>query len=434
MSAIRIPIADGINLNVIETDKFKTNYISVNFLVPLRRETAAYNALLPKVLRRGTVSWPDMSDISRRLEYLYATNLSTRLYKRGETQVFGFGAYVLDNSFALDGTDILGGVLDLIGELIFRPVLENGCFREDYVTGEKSNLIDDIRAQINNKTSYAVIRCHQEMCRNEAFGISECGTPEEVEAITPASLYRHYKEMLSCADVEIYYVGHDNTELLKSKLRQLFAAVKHTPHPPLSCRVIRRAEEVREVVEDEQVRQGKLSLGFRTGTVLSDGDYHRFSLFCEIFSGSPTSKLFMNVREKLSLCYYCRAVPEAQKGIMVVTSGIEVSNRGKAQEEILRQLDAMRHGEITDGELEDAKRSLVNSYREINDTPTALEAWYMGRLLAGLNNTPEENAALVKQTTKEEIVAVASGITLDTVYFMRGTLTGDQEEGEDGDE
>ena len=434
MSAIRIPIADGINLNVIETDKFKTNYISVNFLVPLSRQTAAFNALLPKVLRRGTESWPDMSDISRRLEYLYATNLSTRLYKRGETQVFGFGAYVLDNSYALDGTDILGGVLSLIGELIFKPALEGGCFREDYVASEKSNLIDDIRAQMNNKTSYAVIRCQQEMCREEAFGISECGTVEEVEAITAASLWQHYQKMLTYADVEIYYVGHDNTERLVGMLRELFASVSHTAHAPLECRVIRRAGQVREVVEDEQVKQGKLSLGFRTGTVLSDGDYHRFSLFCEIFSGSPTSKLFMNVREKLSLCYYCRAVPEAQKGIMVVTSGIEVSNREKAQAEILRQLDAMCRGEITDEEIEDAKRSLVNSYREINDTPTALEAWYMGRLLAGLNNTPEENAELVKKTTKEEIVKTASAVTLDTVYFMRGTLTGEDQEGEDGDE
>jgi len=427
MAAIKLRISDGVNLSVIETDKFKTNYISVNFLVKLDKATAAYNALLPKVLKRGTVNYPDMAAINRQLEYLYATNLSTRLYKRGETQIFGFGAYVLDNSFALGGEDILGGVLDMFGEIIFSPLVKDGAFDAEYVESEKRNLIDDINAQINNKTSYAVRRCQEEMCRDEVFGISELGTVEDIKAITAQSLYEHYLKVLNTAEIEVYFVGRKPADL-DERLKKMFAQVSHIAGTPLSTEVIRTAAEVRDITEEEQVKQGKLSLGFRTGKVLSDGDYHKFSLFCELYGGSPTSKLFMNVREKLSLCYYCRTIPEAQKGIMIVASGIENEKRDTAQAEILAQLENVKNGDITDEELDSAKRSIINGYREIYDTPSALESWYMGRALAGIGGTPEEAAELIKNTTKEEIMEVAKGMTLDTVYFMRGTLDGGEED------
>jgi len=432
MADIKLRISDGVNLSVIETDKFKTNYISFNFLTKLNEKDAAFNALLPKVLKRGTEAYPDMALLNRRLEYMYATNLNTRLYKRGETQIFGFAAYVLDNTFALDDTDILGGVLDVFEEIMIRPVTENGAFIEEYVESEKRNLIDDINAQINNKNSYAIRRCQEEMCRGEVFGISEYGTVEDVKAITAKSLYEHYRKVLDEAEVEVYYVGR-KPQGLDERIKRMFAQKKHDPAAPLSTEVIRTAAEIKNITEDEQVKQGKLSLGFRTGKVLSDGDYHKFSLFCELYGNSPTSKLFMNVREKLSLCYYCRAIPEAQKGIMIVASGIENDNFDKAKDEILLQLDNVRNCDITDEELESAKRSIINGYREIYDTPSSLEAWYMGRALAGISGSPEEAAEKIKSTTKEEIAEVANGITLDTVYFMRGALN-TEDGGEEDDE
>ncbi len=433
MSVTKLRIKDGVNLNIIETDKFKTNYISVNFMVKLDRETAAMNALLPRVLKRGTQSYPDMSTLSRRLEYLYATNISPKYFKRGEIQVFGLDAYVLDNSYALGGEDIMGGVLDMMDEIIFNPKLVDGLFDADYVESEKRNLIDDINAKINNKISYAISRCQEEMCRDELFSVPASGGVEDVEKITAASLYEHYKKILNCAQIEVYYVGCGN-DAIAPRLEKMFASVEHIDTASLETSVIREATDVREVVDDEPVKQGKLSLGFRTGKVLADGDYHKFSLFCEIFGNSPTSRLFVNVREKLSLCYYCRSIPEAQKGIMIVASGIENANRQKAQDEILLQLEAMKNGDFTDEDFESAKRSLNNGYREIYDTPTSLEAWYMGRGLAGLDTSPDDAAALIKAATREDVIEAAKSITLDTVYFMRGALDEVESDGGESDD
>jgi predicted Zn-dependent peptidase len=422
MAVIKRNIADGIKLNIIETDKFKTNYISVNLLAPLDKKTAAYIALIPSVLKRGTVNYPDLASLNRRFDMLYATNIETRCFKRGETHIFGFSANMLDNRFATDGTDILSETLSLIGEIMFSPALTDGCFNPSYVESEKKNLIDAIKAKINNKNSYAVWRCQEEMCRGEVFAVSEDGTVEDVEAITPQSLYDFYLDILNRAQIEIYFVGRCDYDQLEDKIRSVFGHIRHIAGFVPHTEVIRSAASVREVVEDQPVTQGKLSLGFRTGSVLSDGDYHKFIMFCEIYGGSPSSKLFMNVREKLSLCYYCHAIPDAHKGIMVVASGIEVDNKKTAQDEILLQLENMRDGKFTDDEFEAAKKAVINSYRGISDSAGGLVSWYIGRMLAGINTSPEEAIALIEEVTPADVCAAAKTVTLDTVYFMRGTL------------
>ncbi len=424
-------IADGIRLNIIETEKFKTNYISVNLLTPLDKKTAAYIALLPAVLKRGTVNYPDMAALNRRYDMLYSTDIGTRCLKRGETHIFGFSANMLDNRFASDGTDILSETLTLIAELMFSPALQDGCFNKDYVESEKKNLIDAIKAKINNKNSYAVWRCQEEMCRDEVFSVSEDGTVGDVEAITPQSLFDFYKEIFNRVKIEIYFVGKCDYDQLELKLKRIFEPVHHLSGFLPHTEVIRNAKAVREINEDQPVTQGKLSLGFRTSSVLSDGDYEKFIMFCEIYGGSPSSKLFMNVREKLSLCYYCHAIPEAHKGIMIVASGIEVDKKQTAQDEILLQLDHMRAGDFTDDETEAARKSLINSYRSISDSAGGLVSWYLGRMLAGIDTSPDETINLLQNVTSADISAAARAVTLDTVYFMRGTL---KEGGENEDD
>lgn len=429
MSVVKKKIADGVFLNFIETDKFKTNYLSVNFITNLNKETASLNSLIPMVLNRGTVKYPTMAEINAYLENLYATGIYSRVYKRGENQIIGFASYMLDNSYTIDDTDILAGTLDMLEQLIFYPRTENDVFVNSYVEGEKNNLIDQINAVINNKNRYAIWRCQEEMCKDEVFGIADTGTVTDVEKITPQSLYEQYQKVLNESQIEIYYVGQCDIDLLSSKIANTFTGIKHIDKP-LETVVIRKADKVKDITEDQPVTQGKLSLGFRTGSVLNDGDYHKFIMFNEIFGGSPTSKLFMNVREKLSLCYYCHSIAESLKGIMVVASGIEVANRDLAQSEILLQLDNIKNGIISDEEMTSARNSIINGYRTINDSSGSLEAWYMGRMLAGITSSPEEAIDFINTVTKDDIIAFANKITLDTVYFMRGTLTGGAEDDE----
>lgn len=425
-------ISDGIGLNIIETDKFKTNYLSVNIITPLSRETAAYGALLMQVLERGCKKYDTLAKISERLDNLYSANVYSRNYIRGEAQILGFAAEILDNEYAPDGTDILSGAVDMIGELLLDPLLDESgkAFTEAYVNSEKANLIDAIRAKINNKNSYAVFRCREEMCKGEAYGVSETGREEDVLPITPAALYDYYRDLLAHSKIEIYYVGKGGETLLRDRFSDLFKGISRGPALAVTTQVIRTVDSVKNVVEEQPVVQGKLCLGFRTGMTLRDGNFHVFSLFNELFGGSPTSKLFMNVREKLSLCYYCSSIPESHKGVMIVTAGIENANRALAEQEILAQLDNLRAGKISDEEMENARRSLENAYLEITDSAASVETWYFSRSLAGRCESPAEYAGKLASVTREEIVAAARGIALDTVYFMRGTAKTEEDESE----
>ncbi len=265
------------------------------------------------------------------------------------------------------------------------------------------------------------------MCKDEPFGICEYGDENSVNKITAGSLYDAYTDLLSNSMIEIFYIGSDLKDKLCSKIYAMFKTF-HRNYSGMTKSIVKRTvDEKKEIIEKSPVTQGKLSLGFRLQNVLGEPMHEVFSLLYEMYGNSPVSKLFMNVREKLSLCYYCRVIPEGLKGIMIVTSGIEVDNRQKAQEEILYQLECIKRGDFTDEELELAKKSLKNAYNELKDTPSSLEGWYLTRRLAGLSDDPMDVCDMIMKYTRDDIINFARMIELDTVYFLEGTLKGDED-------
>lgn len=412
-------IANAVKLSYIETDKFKTNYFSFNFVSNLSEKQNVYHSLLPLVLMRGCEKYPTQLDINKRLQYLYSGEILARNNKYGEYQIFGFKANILDNRFA-KGTDVTFETIDLICNLIFNPLIENGAFSEKYTRGEKNTLIDIIESERNNKTSYATKRLMEEMCKNEVFGISKLGNVSDVEKITPKTLYNAYKTIISTYPIEIYFVGNCDFEKLVAILKEYFDGIKREPIALNEASTIEASGLVNEVVDYESVKQGKLCLGFRTGYKVQDNKYHLVQLFNEIFGGSPTSKLFMNVREKLSLCYYCRSIVNQRNGIMTVSSGIEFKNKEIAQNAIIEQLNDIKNGKITLEEFESAKKSIRNGYLQIYDNAESTEAWSFYRGICHSDSTPIDECEKINSATIEDVQNVASKMTLDTVYFLNG--------------
>ena len=418
-------LSERVALNILETDKFKSNYLSVSFAVPFEKKNAAKNALLLKVLKRGTTSYPTMPALSKALEYLYSADIYTKTLCIGETQLLQFSLDILDNRFAQDGTDILAEGIRILGELIFSPYLENGLFSEAYFESEKENLLDDIDSEINNKAKYALQRAAEHMFASESYRIAFTGERDTVSKFTNTDILNQYKEILDTASIEIFFVGSADMDKLRADLRQML--LHYAPQRKLVCEteVVRTLHAHREIRETCIGKQGNLVMGFRTGTVLADGNYPRMALLSELYGGSATSMLFMNVREKMSLCYYCASMPEATKGVMFVRAGIENQNFEKARDAILAQLALLKNGDFSEEMLESAKLSLINAYREISDNPQSLQNWYVGRMLSGIVQSPGEAIEVVRAITKEEIIATAQKIVLDTVYFLEGTEGGE---------
>ncbi len=415
-----IELANGVTFKYIETDKFKTNYFSFNFISPLAKEKTAYNSLLPLVLMRGCGKYPTQADINKKLQYLYSGDVVARNDAFGEYQIIGLKANMLDNRFSMD-TDVTVETVDLICNMLFEPLLENGVFTEKYTKGEKINLIDIIESERNNKTKYSMNRLKEEMCKNEVFGISKLGNVEDVEKITPQSLYNAYNEMICTYPIEIYFVGKCDFEKLTSMLVSQFSTIERKPISINKAKTIEKATEVKQIVDIENVKQGKLCLGFRTGYRVEDNKYYLLQLFNEVFGGSPTSKLFMNVREKMSLCYYCRSIVNQRNGIMLVASGIEFDNKEIVENAIIEQLNAIKNGSITEEEFESARKSIRNGYLQVYDSAESMEAWTFFRGLCESNATPKDECDKIDTATIDDIKRVAEKMTLDTVYFLKGT-------------
>ncbi len=427
MLPIRKMIGDGVALNIIPTNKFKTNCINVRFLCPMAEETAALNALIPLVLKRGCMRLPTMADITKELQMLYGSELQSGIGKFGDMQYFSFTSFPLCDSYA-EGNNVSASVLSLISELINEPLTENGVLKPEYVESEKKTLSDRVRAAINNKASYAVRRCAEEMGKGDPSSISETGTVEQIEAITPEALTRHLDKVVRSAVIEIWCAGAFDQEALERDCVRLFVKEGRTPYKTADSKPITPASEVNTVTEDQPVKQGKLSLGFTTSLRPSPDTSPSFNLFLGVLSSSPTAKLFMNVREKLSLCYYCYALPDRAKGTVIISSGIEVENKEIAQNAILNELEAVKKGEITDEEFDSAKKMILSNAKSVCDDEMAMISWYFSQLGWDSLLTPEEYAERCASLTVSDVSAAASSLALHTVYFLNGTLKGESED------
>ena len=416
-------LAPGVILRAVQTKKFKTSMLSVTFLEPLTADHASLNALLPKVLRRGTQRHPDMESLSAALDDLYGGGIEPILRKKGEVQCIGFWGSFLDDAFVPQKTHILEEATALLGELVLAPAGGKEGFLPAYVESEKENLLQKIRSQVNDKLQYALSRLRTQMCQGEAYGLDKLGTEAQVQAITGEALYDRYREILETAPVCFYYCGSADADRVERAFRKAFAGLPNTQRHAVPKTKVQMEPEgpVRRFHDNLDVNQGKLILGFRTGGGFQDvSTVAKGLLFNAIFGGTTNSKLFLHVREKLSLCYFANSSLAQNKGLLQVYSGVEFSNFQKAAEEILAQLSACQKGEISPDELEAARRSVVGSLRTTLDAQGRLEEYWLNRAVSGTRFAPEELAEAVKAVSREDGVQVAQRVQLDSVYTLRG--------------
>ena len=389
----------------------------MNLITGLERAGASANALLPAVLSRGTVRHPDMESLSAAMDTLYGATVDSVVRKKGERQCIGFAADFIDDAFTPHGERLLEPVAELMGEMLLEPLTRNGSFLAEYVDSEKANLIDAIRSLRNDKRDWAEIRLMQEMCAGEPYSILRLGDEETAAKLNNHCLYRHSSTLLAGSRVEVLYCGSAERQRVEDAVLSALAALPRgaaASLPPVAQLPPR--ETPRVVTEVMDVNQGKLALGYRCTTE----DVPAMILANLIFGGTSNSKLFMNVREKLSLCYYASSSYARSKNIMTVSSGVEQKDYDRAMEEIACQLAAVQNGEWEDWEQDGALQAMLSSLTSLPDSQGALENYYLGQIATDAGETPEELTAALREVTRERIMEAARSAKLDTVYFLHG--------------
>lgn len=412
-------IFPGITLRCYPDRRFKQGALSLQFVRPMCREEAALNALLPAVLLRGSRLHPDIRSITGRLDDLYGASVGNIVRRIGDYQTTGLYCGFIEDRFALEGDRILAPMVGFMKELLLDPHLENGVFRTSFVEGEKKNLIATIESERNDKRAYANNQMMRLLCREDSFGIPRLGEKEEVAAITPEALYAHYRKVLAESRVELFYVGTAQPEAVADMVRDIFTGIDRN-YVNLPAQTGFHWVEPGEEVEEMEIAQGKLSMGFTSSITLRDPGFVSMQLLNLIFGAGMTSKLFMQVREKLSLCYDIGSGYHGAKGLLSVSAGIDCKDKDRVMREILAQLDACKAGGITEAELVAAKQAMYSSIRNIHDTPSAIEGFYGSTALSGMSLTPEEYRDAVERTTVADVTEAARSVMLHTVYFLKG--------------
>lgn len=440
----------GIYLCTYDTDRFKTSKITVNLVLPLKKESGD-QAILAYLLSKSCREFPGYIELNRRLAELYGATISPSVMKLGENQVLRFRMTVLDNRFALEGEDLLIEGAELLMKVIFDPLLSGEAFTEAEVEKEKRLFKERIINRKDDKRKYALLRAKEVMFEGETYAYSNLGSEEAVDYFTPESLYRTWKKVISEAGIYVNAVGRVDSEKLERLVLSYTEKVERKNPVLFHTEVTEKKGKTRNVREEQDLKQGKLVMGFRTGQhglpkeCVTDGfginaspeemeliekanrEEDIIRVMTDLLGGGTYSRCFMNVREKMSLCYYCSATYESRKGVVFVQSGIETSNAEKVSDAVIEQLSLMAAGEVDEETINKARRSFIDSFSSVSDTPGEIEGWIFSQIGRAPFFTPEEFAERLVSVDISDVTEAAGKLILDTEFLLAGKETENEE-------
>lgn len=413
-----VKLADGIAFNSFNDSRFKTNRISLNFITMLNKETVTVNSLISQVLKKGYKGCDNYTKLNQQLQELYGAMIESDVQKRGDYQVISLAITGVDDRFSLENEQISRDCAAILCNMALNPIVEDDGLSQSYVELEKKALVDTIEAELNEKRIYAINNAIKLICSDEPSGIPKYGIKERVAEITPSLAKKQYDNLVETSQIEILFTGAgDETPALET-VKSFFANVKRNYKPLEKIKLHKPLDKPKKEVEKIAVSQSKLVLGLSTKYGGNDALAPAVRLMTAILGGTPSSKLFLNVREKLSLCYYCAARYDMSKAVILIDSGVETENIEKAKEEILAQLDLIKKGDFTEEEYKFALLSLKNSYSSVYESDSAIESYYLGKIISGVITTPDEEIAKLDAATREDIIEAAGAVQLDAVYIL----------------
>ena len=417
-------IKQGIKAHLIKTDLFKTNMISVIITVPLMRETVTKNALTVSMLRRGTANFKTQLELSRELENLYGAAFECGIDKYGDNQILRFYIDSINDKFALNNEEILKNTINILLDIICNPLLENGKFKEEYLTVEKDNLLKILKSKMDDKDLYAYETCISKMYGDSGFGLYKYGYEEDLENINAENLTEHYQNLIQNSKIDIFISGDYDEENVKNVILNNENIAKLRPRIEnyilnnefTECK--KTVENVNEVIEQTDVTQGKLVIGM---DVNSQAEKLQFKtlLYNIILGSGANSLLFQNVREKESLAYSIRSMYVKQKANIFIRAGIEIPNFEKAVNLIKDQLEIMKKGEFSDADFAAAKEYVKAGITAIETEQDTGIVYYIGQEISKTNTTIEEYLKNIEEITREDIIEIANNVEINTIYFLR---------------
>lgn len=418
----KVEIKKGINLHIIKTNKFKTNLLSVFLSTPLSKESVTKNALIPAVLRRGSKNMNTQDEISIALEEMYGASFDCGIDKIGDNQVLKFYLETINNEFLPENEDTLSSAIKILLEVVFNPLINENQFNKEYVESEIKNLKQVIEGRKDSKATYAYERCIEEMYKNMPYSLYKYGNVEDLEKINSKNLYEQYTNLINNCKIDIFISGDveesikesviDNDNIQKLKERNAIYKINNKENRK------KELKQEQQISESMDINQGKLIIGL---DILEENDSDKYTalVYNAILGGTPTSKMFQNVREKNSLAYTASSSFIRQKANVFIKCGIDIENYEKALKIIKEQLEDMKKGEFTDKNIEEAKTNIISTINFIPEEQDTELMYYFSQELSGYEMSYEEYIQKINFVSKPNIIDLANRIQINTIYFLK---------------
>lgn len=415
MTYERIKLAGNIGFSEIIDSKFKTGVLIVDFITNLNPETSSVNAAAMGSISKTNSKYPSLTDFCSKLNELYGSNIFSKVSRLSDCQVNSIGASWLDNKYALDGEDIEMETVNILLDCIFSPNVKNGTLDEKSFNIAKKDIQDKIDSEINNKRRYAIFQALKTAYKDEPAENTAYGTSETLQKVTAQSAYAGLQEIIKNSQIEISYVAAQKNDSVKKLVAETFSKAGNIGNTYSFIKFSPIKKQTAQVSETFDVNQSKMVLVFKS----EKDDKYAMKMLSAIYGETPFSKLFANVREKMSLCYYCASSFSHMKNSIIVDCGVENKNIEIAKKEIVNQLDEITKGNFSDEDIEKVILLFENAFKGIGDTSGSYIEWYKSAVYEGEYLTPEQTLENYKNVTRERIIESAKSLVLDTVYVMK---------------
>lgn len=414
------------NIYKIQDEKFKSIYLALNYIMPVNRVENSQNALLGSVLGKACNKYKSQKVIEKYLYSLYGAAFNVNIEKLGDLYNIEFKIEFINKKFLPKNKDVSDECIKFLYDIIYDPYLINEEFEKNIVSREKEAILNRIKERKDDKLRYSVQKMEEILCPDEAFGMNLYGDEEIIEKVTSKDLYKRYLEVINNSCIMVLVSGNlDGYENIETKIKNVFEnklndniSLDTLRYNTSNNRILEDIEEVREV---QDTTQSVLSIGLRIKDFSMD-EYFAFNVYNTILGGTPSSKLFQNVREKESLAYTVRSRYYRFKPIFVIYAGIQLENYEKAKKVIIDQIEDMKNGKISDIEFESAKESLLADLLEWNDSKIALAKMKITNLVAFLNDdmTIEKMREKVREVTIQDVIDVAQKVSVQKIFLLGG--------------
>lgn len=413
------------HLHVIKTEKFKTITVEVNFRRELKKEEITIRNLLKTILLSTCQSFKTERELIKETENLYDLKLISSNMRIGNYSNLSFKVRFLNELYTEKFMNEYS--ISFLMDILFHPNIINNQFDSEEVKKCKKKLEKSIQKLSDNKLKYALIKL-LETTRDKPYSYSSYGNLEDLENITPTSLYEYYKSVLRDDYVDIFVVGDVDSSEIKKLLKKYFLAntFKKVKNNILVEEMIPR-KRIKKVVETDKVNQSQLTLLCTLNGLTEFERKYTLLVYNEMLGGSSNSLLFDNVREKNSYAYYVNSNAKAYDNILMIYSGIEPGNSDNVLKLIRKTLQNIEKGEFDNNTLENAKETIIASIKASTDSPTGIINTYYAMELVGSKDFSQriEN---IKTITKENVIDLSKKVMVHTVYLLEGSNKEDNNE------